>query len=77
MILLFGGLRLKEPVQLFCRVYKSESNGWHFRLTYRKSTVRAADQLQSSAVCSAFVFYTEAFCYFQEANLFHYIFLKT
>ena len=32
---------------------------------------------QNSAVFSAFLFYREAFCYFQEANLFHYIFLKT
>ena len=26
---------------------------------------------------SAFLFYREAFCYFKEAKLFHYIFLKT
>ena len=31
----------------------------------------------NSAFFSAFLFYREAFCYFQEAKLFHYIFLKT
>ena len=31
----------------------------------------------NSTVFSAFLFYREAFCYFQEAKLFHYIFLKT
>ena len=31
---------------------------------------------KNSAVFSAFLFYREAFCYFQEAKLFHYIFLK-
>ena len=32
---------------------------------------------KNSAIFSAFLFYREAFCYFQEAKLFHYIFLKT
>ena len=32
---------------------------------------------KNCAVLSAFLFYREAFCYFQEAKLFHYIFLKT
>ena len=32
---------------------------------------------KNSAVFSAFLFYREEFCYFQEAKLFHCIFLKT
>ena len=32
---------------------------------------------KNSGVFSAFLFYREAFCYFQEAKLFQYIFLKT
>ena len=46
-------------------------------LTCERSAFRAADQLKNSTICSAFLFYREACCYFQEAELFHYIFLKT
>ena len=40
--------------------------------------ITAADQLNNILpFFFAFLFYREAFCYFQEAKLFHYIFLKT